>query len=305
MLAALTKLPYIIFGIAPAVFILKRSFQNLKDRKELFKFFGIGLIYIIFQLPTLAWYSWVVPHWGGGVTTGVFGSGITHERYIELLQFHYNEWLPRLVLNVGSVIFFVGSFFVAFGQGIFKKEKFLLLLSVFLIVILYFLLELNIIDKVHDYYLMPFFIPFFVMVGSGIKLFYNFSFLLRSIAIIFLLSLPKLAYDEVQKYWTLFSDNDLFNNRNILRSAVPKDALCCILNDDSGCVFSYQIDKQGFIFNIDSLPPPYLQDMIENKNVTYMYSTSRKADENPEIMKFFESVVIKCGTVHVFKLKRL
>ncbi len=242
---------------------------------------------------------------GGGPLTGIFGSGITHEKYLEFLQFHINKWLPFIILNAGASVFLVGSFFVACGTKAHKTEKFWLLFSVLLIVILYFLSELNIIDKVHDYYLMPFLIPFTIMVTSGIKLFYNFSDLTRYLSIIFLLSLPLLAYDEVQKYWTLFSDGDIYKYHKELRNAVPKDAICVILNDDSGCVYSYQIDKQGFIYNNDNIPAAYFEDMIKNRNATYLYCNSRKVDERPEIKIFFESEVVKYGAIHVYKLKKL
>jgi len=43
--------------------------------------------------------------------------------------------------------------------------------------------------------------------------------------------------------------------------------------------------------------------MIDNKGATYMYCNNRKVDENPEISKFFESLVLQHGIIKVFKLK--
>ncbi len=303
MLAALTKLPYVMFGIAPAIYFLKKLATGKKPEK--IRAFLFGLIYILFQLPTLIWYKKFTMWRGNGVLQGVFDNKISNEKYFDILRYHYNYLVPYLLLNVGAVVFFVLSFFVLLGQKSYKNEKTQLFIPIIILVLAYFFLELNMIDKIHDYYMMPFLIPFCVMITAGIRLMYKSSFLSRSLSIIFLLSLPYFAFDEVQKYWSLYSDNDLFNNREVLRKAVPKDAICIILNDDSGYIFSYAIDKQGWICDNDNLPPSYVEDAIKKKHATYMYCNTRKVDERPEIKKFFESEIMRCGIIRVFKLKKM
>ena len=303
MLAALTKLPYIIFGAVPGYYFIKKFFTAEKPEKiqALYK----GLIFIAFQIPTLIWYEKFTAWNGNGVLTGIFANKITNEKFYEILRYHYNYLFPYLLINIGSTLFFTASFFVLLGQKSFKKEKVLIFIPSVLLVASYFFLEINMIDKVHDYYMMPFLIPLFVMVTAGIRLLYNFSILTRSFTIIFLLSLPNFAYDEVQKYWYLYNEGDMYVHHAALRRAVPKDALCIILNDDSGYVFSYQIDKQGYICDNDNLPASYVEDAIKKSHVTYMYCNTRKVDERPEIKNFFESEVMRVGDIRVFKLKKL
>lgn len=43
--------------------------------------------------------------------------------------------------------------------------------------------------------------------------------------------------------------------------------------------------------------------MIYNKGARFMYSNNRTMDENPEISKFFDALVLQIGTIKVFKLK--
>jgi len=119
--------------------------------------------------------------------------------------------------------------------------------------------------------------------------------------------LPYFAYKDVQNYWWLGTADtywkDLYQYREDFRKAAPNNAKCIILNDESTYVFSYLIDKQGFIFNTSNLDPGWVSDMIDNKGATYMYCNNRKVDENPEISKFFESLVLQQGIIKVFKLK--
>ena len=94
-------------------------------------------------------------------------------------------------------------------------------------------------------------------------------------------------------------------NKDALRKLVPNDEKCIILNDVSTYIFSYQIDKQGFIFQDDHLPMLWIDDMVKNYNVHYMYSDSRKVDGSPEFQPFVDSLIFERGTIKVFKLKAL
>ena len=120
--------------------------------------------------------------------------------------------------------------------------------------------------------------------------------------------MPFSAYKAVQNYWNIDKsglNNDLFLYHDDLRKAVPNDALCIILNDHTNYIFPYQIDKQGHIFQGDNLPPAWVEDMIKRLDVTYMYSDSRKVDENPDITKYFDHLVMERGSIRVFKLKKI
>ena len=91
--------------------------------------------------------------------------------------------------------------------------------------------------------------------------------------------------------------------RETLRNLVPKNEKVIILNDVSNFVFSYLIDKQGYIFANDDLPTGWIEDMIKNWNAHYMYSTSRVVDTRPDVQPYFDKVIFEEGDLKVFKLK--
>ncbi len=84
---------------------------------------------------------------------------------------------------------------------------------------------------------------------------------------------------------------------------VPNDAPCIILNDVSSYVFAYQIDKKGHIFANDDLPVEWIEDMIKRFGVRYMYSDSRKINENPRVQGLVDSLLFQSGSLQVVKLK--
>ena len=88
-----------------------------------------------------------------------------------------------------------------------------------------------------------------------------------------------------------------------LRDAVPDDEQCIILNDMSGYIFSYRIDKMGHVFDNDQLPLGWIKDMVQNYGIKYMYSDSKNINENIDFQKFIDETILVKGTVKVFKLK--
>ncbi len=306
-LATLAKLPFIIFGVVIAGFIFFRWIENIKTHWA--KTLKISLIFLIFLTPAALWYLWVMPTWqGNGVLKGIFDNKISLNHALNILTYHAKTMFPKILLNWFAVpLFFIGLFY-SVRTGIFRKEKFILWLLLSLTVVAYFLLELNMIDIVHDYYMMPFLPPLFMVVGFGILKLWENSYWTRFCTILILLAMPYGAYKAVQNYWNIDMsgfNNDIFLHRDDLRKAAPADAICIILNDHSNYIFAYQIDKQGHIFKGDNLPSAWVEDIIKRFGATYMYSDSRKVDENPEISKYFDNLVMERGSVRVFKLKKI
>ena len=95
---------------------------------------------------------------------------------------------------------------------------------------------------------------------------------------------------------------DVYTYRDALKHAVPDDARCIILNDISYCLFSYQIDKWGYVFNGDKLPASWVDGLVAS-GVAYLYSDSRVVDENPELQRYFDTLLTQQGDVRVFRLK--
>ena len=63
--------------------------------------------------------------------------------------------------------------------------------------------------------------------------------------------MPVHAYFTSTKLWSVqqsFYDPTLLNDREALRKIVPNDAKCIMINDYSGYIFPYLIDKLGYVF---------------------------------------------------------
>lgn len=302
-LSVLAKLPFILIGGVYFLYLVSGLVRRENDLRFTFKF---SIIFIALLLPAVAWYFWVIPTWGGnGIVKGILENKIDWVETKRILEYHRDVMFPKLLLNRGAVVFFcVGIVSLVFNGRLFKNNAFEIAFgSLFALAYLFF--ELNMINTVHDYYMMPF-LPFlFVAVGYGIKQLLDYKILKPLVVLYVLIVIPRIAHKDAQNAWMYGIDGefkDLFQYREEFRKAAPQDALCIILNDESTYVFSYLIDKQGFIFQ-DNFPAPWMPDMIDNKGARFMYSNNRTMDENPEISKFFDALVLQIGTIKVFKLK--
>jgi hypothetical protein len=284
--------------------------QLIKKRLSAFKsVFLIGFTYLLLLLPAFFWYKWVIPTWGdNGVLKGIFSNQVPLSKTLEIFRFHAFSLLPKLLLNYAAIPFFFMGLFFMFENKAFKHKNWTILAASGVLVIVYFLFEFNMIDVIHDYYMLPFLPPLLVIVAYGIKQLIRINTMTRLITMGLLLLLPLFAFRAVDNYWSVeksFFNADLIINKDELRKAVPNNAPCIILNDHSNYIFAYQIDKQGHIFKEDNLPPEWIEDMIKRFGVHYMYSDSRKVDENPKVIALIDSLIIQRGSVKVFKLKNL
>ncbi len=302
-LSILAKLPYIIFGVVPFIYLIQEFLKGKNMDKKvvstLLNSFCIALI------PPLLWYGWVIKDWGTTtIVGGIINTPLTMEKFKDILGYHLTVMWPRDLIGLSALIFFFVGLIYSFKVK--KSEIYWQLLSLSIMLLLYFLYEFTLIDKVHDYYMMPFLSIFFILVTYGFKRLYNFNLNLKPLIYLLLLISPILTYFTTKSHWTnrkSFFDETLLSDRETLRNLVPSSEKCIILNDVSTYVFSYLIDKQGFIFNDDNLPSPWIEDMIKNYGVKYMYSTSRKVDESPEFLPFSDSLIYNKGNVKVMKLK--
>ena len=129
-------------------------------------------------------------------------------------------------------------------------------------------------------------------------------------ALLFFLLTPIFAKQAVDNCWSLEAtawNPDIITHKEALRKAVPRDAPCLIISvsDYSNYAFSYQIDKQGHIFMENNFPIEWTEDIIKRFGVRYLYSDSRKVDDNPKMYPFIDSLILARGSVKVFKLKDL
>ena len=108
----------------------------------------------------------------------------------------------------------------------------------------------------------------------------------------------------MQVRWDLDSpgfNKDLLTYKDELRDAVPKNTLCVAGNDISNFIFFYYIDKKGWGFNNDNINKEELESMID-KGAKYLYSDSRKIENDPEIIHLLDKLILEKESIKVYSL---
>jgi len=303
-LGALCKLPFILYFIVPFTYFL---IQIRKDRISKKLILNLLMVSLPVILP-VAWYVFVIPQWkSNGIVSGVLDNGVPFITILDYLQHNLVSTLPELLLNYGSLLFFISGFYFLFKNKAFRNPLFLVFLAWSAGILAYFLFEINMIAKVHDYYLFPFYPVLFILVGYGAYHFSQINYKYISYLFLFiLLILPLTAYLRMHNRWNPDSPNfnkDLLLYKEELRNAVPKNSLCIAGNDETHFVFFYYIDKKGWGFNNDELNAQDLNQMID-EGAEYLYSDSRKTDTNQQIQQFLGPMILQKGSLKVYRLTK-
>jgi len=226
-------------------------YKKIIDRKRIILLSTLVFVGSVF--PAL-WYYWVIPQWGGnGVILGIFDNQISFSRIREIVWFHFSAALPELYLNYATVLFFIiGIYFLVVN---FKAKALLFFPYLFLLLLLlcYFLYEINMIDVVHDYYMFPF-LPFILIIAvAGFKFIFQSKLkwikILASIAFIIM---PLTAYLRIQQRWDTNNPGfevSYLKYKNEINAFLPKDAICVVGNDNSGFITLYYLNRNGWTFN--------------------------------------------------------
>jgi hypothetical protein len=297
LLATLCKLPYIILSFVAGFYLIARW-------KEMISY-KILLTYFLMLLPALAWYIWVIPGWhDNGVLYGIFRTGSS--RYSSILEYHKTTMFPKRLLNdISLVFFFFGLFFTLFYNK-FRTMEVGMIISGALACTAYLLLELNMIDTVHDYYMLPF-LPFlYIVAGYGVICFWRRNTALKIVCVLMLIEAAAITYQSTITDWSVqqsYSDPNLFLYKANLRNAVPPNEKCVIVRDNGPYVFPYMIDKTGYIVCNEFYSPEQLQDLIVDKKVRYMYSNDRNVDSNEIYLPFIKKQILQRGDIKVFELQ--
>jgi hypothetical protein len=302
-IGALSKLPFILYFSVPLVYFLLEAREN-KDWKVLIP---KSVLAFLFAVLPLAWYIRVVPQWhGNGIVQGILDINVPGFVLLDNLRHHLTITLTESLLNYGSVLFFLAGFYFILKKKVYKNALFPVFAVWGIILVLYFLFELNMIGKSHDYYLFPFLPALFILVSYGaFNLYQAQSKLVKYFVVILLLILPLLAFLRMDGRWNPASpgfNKDLLVYKNELREAVPKDALCIAGNDNSHFIFFYYIDKKGWGFDNNNLGDKQLNKMISD-GAQYLYSDSRQLENNVKIAPFLGELILEKGSVKVFRLK--
>lgn len=301
LVATGAKLPFLLFSIVSIYLFFQSIVLTRRLSVDMLRMAAVQLLLVA---PALAWYAWVMPTWTGNpIVAGIFDANADWNLIGDILAFYAGTMLPSVVLNPILVLPFLGGFF--FLKKVLPNPGWIYGLLV--LTVLYVVLECTALGTFHDYYFLPFLPWMYLMVVVGIK-----GLALRypridtlATGIVLSVAVVVVSHLLVMHKWALKHsgyNNDLYIHREKLQSVVPDTSLCAILNDPSYYQFSYMIDKMGYIFQNDYLPAPWLADMIDNKQVRYLYSDSRVVDESPDIQPYLDTLLLEAGTIRVFRL---
>ncbi|MCX6281962.1 MAG: glycosyltransferase family 39 protein [Bacteroidetes bacterium] len=302
-LGALCKLPFIVYFIVPFLYFALLIREQGLNGKTLLQ--AIPLLCSL--LPPLAWYLSVIPQWHGNpVVRGMFVNEGSLLTTLDYYQHNLVSNLPELLLNYGSLLFFISGFYFLFKRRSYRDPKFPLILGSGIAVLIYYFYEADAIGKTHDYYLFPFYPFLFMLVAYGaFYLLRSKGVFFRYLAILLILLQPVTCYLRMQEELNPESpgfNKDLLIYRTELRNAVPEHALCIAGNDQSHFIWFYYINKKGWGFENDRLNATELARMI-SEGAKYIYTDSRAIDHDKRLIPFLDSLVLQKGSVMVYRLK--
>jgi hypothetical protein len=304
-IATLCKLPFLLFYSLPAFYLLQQYFKKQRALNITVRDLSALASCAFFAV---AWYAWVIPQWkGNGVVGGIFWNDVPGSLLVDYLIFNLTSTLPELLINYAAVLFFITGFYVTWKLKQYKKTLFLSLIVFCVSLIIYYLFEMNMIARTHDYYLFPFYPAIFILVSYGaFFLLKEGNTLLRTLSVMCIIILPFTAYLRMHNRWNESSPGlnpDLMRYKNELRQAVPDNALCVAGNDGSHFIFLYYIHKKGWVYNYDQLSEDDLKQMI-TEGAEYLYSDSRDLENRDYAKPFLQKQIGQFGSVRIFKLGR-
>lgn len=304
-LSTLVKLPFILLLVYPGIIIIRAA----QKQRTLSLFLINGFILLAGLIPALIWYTSVIPTWeGNGIVQGAFGGDFSFREWWGYLRHNMISVLPELVLNYGSVLFFMAGLYIVFSRKGHTSDHFWPLFWTGSGTIAYFLFELNMIKNVHDYYLFPMFPFIFLLVGIGLKSLWNKQgFKWRILCVVLILILPFLAYLRINQRWNL-ERNPGFNpvfleHKQNLRAIIPEDALVITGNDNSTFIHLYYLDRKGWVYSENNLSQSNLQAMID-LGAQFILTDSPEIWNHPDLKIYFNEEVWSHPDLKVFSLQK-
>jgi len=291
-IAALCKLPFILYWVIIPVYILNSIFRKEKKFKNFVPEILISLLFLL--LPAI-WYTQVISGWeGNGIVTGMLYNTKSWSDIFDYLQHNLISVLPELLINYAALPFFILGIVKIFKNKTYKNNHFLIYAMWGIAILAYFFFEINMIAKIHDYYLFPFYPLIMILIVFGaLWMINNKTKAYKYIAITLLLTLPLTAYIRMHVRWNEDDpgfNKDLLIYKNELREAVPDNSLCIVGNDISHHIFFYYIHKKGWCFEEEQISPEQIKQMINN-GAEYLYTDSELILNEQSFYNLFENKV--------------
>lgn len=298
MLGSLVKLPFILLGSYALVALI----QVWKERKRTAVCLILWGIFLL--IPILIWYLYSIPTWGGNtIYAGIFDSQFNVEEYSMFLFQQLSNNIPTMVMGIIPLFLFLSSFF--FTQKMDTLRGIIwgnyTALSIF---ILYFFFILQHIREGHDYYFYPLLPIVLLCISMGIRSMHlKLEKISLSIAMGTIILSLSISWNKTHNLWNpkySYFNTDFHKYQNELKQLIPNDELCIFANDNSNYISPYLMGKNGYIFDHDHLPIPWLKDMI-SREIKYMYSDSRVIENQSGFMEQVDTLLAQYGTIKVFR----
>ncbi len=293
------KLPFIVFG---AMYLSKLKTSDAVKKYD-FKYL---IIPFLICLPSLIWYVSVIPYWNGnGVIAGVFDNRITFLEYLDFTQFTLLSTLPELLINYATFPFFILGLVAVFKQLNLKNKVHLSFILTLALAIIYFFYEINMIAKVHDYYLFPFLPLAFMVVLKGLD--YAFKMEKKYFRMLFILTFlvcPLTAYLRCNQRWNLYhpgTTKEFLFYKQTLQNKLPKEAKVIVDNDESNCINLYYLNRKGWGYTKGKLTAKLIEERI-SQGATHL-CTDNGLEKNDDLNCYFDSLVIDIKPIKIYTLK--
>ncbi|THH39959.1 glycosyltransferase family 39 protein [Neolewinella litorea] len=314
LLATLAKLPYAMFGIIGVMYTLGNLWRAGRFQPRVI---GLAALHLLFLLPAMLWYRWVMPGWGSNpVLYGIFGSANSRAENLKILDHFLEQYIPYDLLSppVWGLLL-LGIFLPATRSGGVPFLRYVWGLCG--VTLLYVALQWNTITVVHDYYLLPLLPWLYIFITAGAARIWRwtagagFRPLGAGLIGLAVLASPYYAHQLRQPLWEAPTGayynvmKDAYRYQEALQEAVDDDEIVIAINDISAHIFTWLIRKRGYVFHSNGLQPEWIDDLHENHGVNYLYSNSRKFDQDSAVQTRFDSLLLKAGDIHVYRIADL
>lgn len=306
-LAALVKLPYLMFYALPGVWMLQQLWVERAWRRVGFTTVVMGLA----ALPMAIWYAWVIPQWSEvGAVTGLFTAGVDMGEIVDILVDHLTQMVPRTLMSIVAVPLFVLGVIVL-GM---RKQRFVggavqgwMLLGFALAFGFYYAYEVVMISYYHDYYMLPLLLLLIVPQAIGAATLLQNPTAWRFGIVVGLLALmPYMTYRRIHSRWQPAQaefNRDLVIHQAALRAAVPDDALVVAGPDVSHNIFLYYIHKKGWVWDENQAFDGDRLRMWRDQGAAYLYCDDRAYDTIPSVRAVLGPEIARFGDVRVYGLR--
>lgn len=296
MFSIAVKLPFIVYG---AMYLPK----ILENKKINWRYF---IILVLICLPALVWYSCVINTWmENGVVQGMLGNEFDILRLLGILQFNLFSTMPELLVNYATFPLFVFGIYFTYKSFSKKNTIHASLGFIGLFCIIYFLYELNMIEKVHDYYLFPFLPLLFIIVIKGCETIFNKpSSKLKYLILLSVIVCPITAYLRCNTRWNEqtpgFPKEYLFE-KNKLQKIIPYHARIVVFNDDSRSIVLYHLKRHGWSYGKYGFKRETLKDNVK-MGAKYLI-TDLPLDTNQAICHHLDKLLFIKNNVTLYSIK--